>query len=92
MPLPDYGQSLLRAIQTMAARLVLDSTSNSLQVIDFVHHEVHEGDTYQASFKTADGAPLADNARPSGAAIRAASGVVRCNRTSMVVPLSVRLG
>ena len=62
MPLPDYGQSLLRAIQAMAARLVLDPTSNSLQVIDFVHHEVHEGDTYQASFKTPDGAPLADNA------------------------------
>lgn len=30
--------------------------------IDYVHHKVHEGDTWESSYKTPDASPIADNA------------------------------
>jgi len=43
-------------------RANVDSIVGALQAITVLHHETHEGNTFFVSFKTADGAPLADNA------------------------------
>lgn len=40
----------------------LDEVTQKPILIDFVHHEVHEGNTFQACQKTADDSPVADNA------------------------------
>lgn len=42
--------------------LSVDEITSALTVIDTVHHEVHEGETFQACYKTPDASPLADNA------------------------------
>jgi hypothetical protein len=39
-----------------------DRVTGALTTIDYPHHEIHEGSTFLASFKSADGAPIADNA------------------------------
>lgn len=39
-----------------------DELTKQLIVIDFVHHEIHEGDTFQASQKSAEGSDIADDA------------------------------
>lgn len=39
-----------------------DATTNALVVIDSVHHRIHEGQSHITSYKTPDGAPLADDA------------------------------
>lgn len=41
--------------------LGIDDITNSLQMIDVVHHEIHEGETYQASYKSPDASNIADN-------------------------------
>lgn len=38
-----------------------DDISGGVIVVDFAHHEVHEGHMYQSSFKSAEGADIADN-------------------------------
>lgn len=38
-----------------------DEITDSLVTIDIVHHETHEGEMFIASYKNADGAPVADN-------------------------------
>ena len=43
-------------------RRALDEVTQKPILIDFVHHEVHEGNTFQASQKTADASPIADDA------------------------------
>ena len=43
-------------------RRALDEVTQKPIFIDFVHHEVHEGNTFQASQKSADGSPIADDA------------------------------
>ncbi len=40
----------------------LDEVTQKPILIDFVHHEVHDGNTFQASQKTADASPIADDA------------------------------
>ena len=40
----------------------VDDIVHSLQVIDVLHHEIHEGNTFFISFKTANAAPIADDA------------------------------
>ena len=40
----------------------LDEVTQKPVFIDFVHHEVHDGNTYQACQKSADGSPIADDA------------------------------
>jgi len=42
--------------------LLTDETTNALAIIPVVHHEVHEGKTFQTSYKTPDASPLADDA------------------------------
>lgn len=42
--------------------LLVDEVTGALAVIDTVHHEIHEGEMVVVSYKSADGAPLADNA------------------------------
>jgi hypothetical protein len=39
-----------------------DETTGALTIITVPHHEIHEGETHLCSYKTPDGAPLADNA------------------------------
>jgi len=39
-----------------------DDITDALTTIDIFHHEAHEGELFSVSYKTADGAPLADNA------------------------------
>lgn len=39
-----------------------DEITGATVTIPVVHHEVHEGETFQVSYKTPDAAPLADNA------------------------------
>jgi len=73
---PDSMQTRYRDMsdgthaQVMAVH-VLNPSSNeftfgeitgALVTIDLVHHEVHEGEFYSVSYKTADASPLADNA------------------------------
>lgn len=38
-----------------------DEITGALVTIPVVHHEVHEGETFTSSYKSADGAPVADN-------------------------------
>jgi len=40
----------------------LDEVTQKPIFIDFVHHEVHDGNTFQTCQKSADGSPIADNA------------------------------
>lgn len=47
---------------TGAIGRALDEVTQKPIFIDFVHHEVHEGNTYQACQKSADGSPIADDA------------------------------
>ena len=42
--------------------LLVDDIIGALATINTVHYEVHEGDTYQASYKSPEGADIADNA------------------------------
>lgn len=42
--------------------LLTDETTGALATISVFHHQVHEGDTFQASYKTPDANPLADDA------------------------------
>jgi len=39
-----------------------DDITGALNAIDIVHHEIHEGEFFSVSFKTADAGPIADNA------------------------------
>ena len=39
-----------------------DEITGALVTLDVVHHEVHEGEFFSVSYKTADGVPLADDA------------------------------
>jgi len=41
--------------------LLVDSTVGALSVIDTIHHEIHEGVAFEASYKSPDGSELADN-------------------------------
>jgi len=41
--------------------LLVDSTVGALSVIDTIHHEVHEGEAFEASYKSPDGAEIADD-------------------------------
>ena len=43
-------------------RAGVDDIVHSLQVISVLHHEIHEGNTFFASFKTVDATPIADDA------------------------------
>ena len=43
-------------------RRALDEVTQKPIFISFVHHEIHEGNTFQACQKTADGSPIADDA------------------------------
>jgi len=36
--------------------------TTTMVVIDYAHHKVHEGDTWESSYKTPDASPIADNA------------------------------
>jgi len=45
-----------------SGRRAEDPSTGALSIIRFVHHEVHEGNTFQASYKSPDAAPIADNA------------------------------
>ena len=42
--------------------LLVDEITGASVSIPVVHHEIHEGETFEVSFKTPDGTPLADNA------------------------------
>ena len=44
-----------------AQALLVDDIIGSLATINTVHYEVHEGDTYQTSYKSPEGADIADN-------------------------------
>lgn len=48
--------------QILNERLVMDSVTGGLEVIDTVHSEVHEGETFTASYKTPDASPIANDA------------------------------
>ncbi len=39
-----------------------DQITGAVVTIPVVHHEIHEGETFSASYKSADGAPIADDA------------------------------
>ena len=56
------GQSVIVAGASGEAR---DDIAGQVIFIDFVHHEVHEGSTFQASYKTPDASPRAGNAQPA---------------------------
>ena len=45
-----------------AGRGAEDESTGALSTISFVHHEVHEGNTFQASYKSPNAAPVADDA------------------------------
>lgn len=42
--------------------LLVDEVDNALVTVDFPHHEVHEGNTFLAFWKSPDGSDVADNA------------------------------
>jgi len=41
--------------------LSVDSVGLALTVIDYVHHEIHKGNHFSASYKTPDASPIGDN-------------------------------
>lgn len=41
--------------------LLVDDITGALATIPVVHHEVHEGDTFQVSYKSPDDTPIADD-------------------------------
>lgn len=42
--------------------LLSDEITGALATISTVHHEIHDGDTFQSSWKSPDASPIADNA------------------------------
>jgi hypothetical protein len=65
-PLTDYEQTM-RPVIVISGR---DGTvaeydviaTNTAVGIDYPHHKVHEGDTWESSYKSPDASPIADNA------------------------------
>lgn len=47
---------------TGSQSLLTDDISGALVAVDFAHHEIHEGDTFQVSYKSPDASPIGDNA------------------------------
>ena len=54
--------SLQQIFDRLGIRLPVDEVTGGLKTIDTVHAEIHEGETFVASYRTADGAPANDNA------------------------------
>ncbi len=54
--------SLQQIYDRLGVKLPSDSVTGNLVTIDAVHSRVHKGETFIASYRTADGAPAADNA------------------------------
>lgn len=45
-----------------AQALLTDDITGSLVILDAPHHEIHEGETFQVSYKSPDASPVGDNA------------------------------
>ena len=58
----DSTHALVVATYETAYILSLDEITGALNVIDTVHHEIHEGEFFSVSYKAPDGAPIADDA------------------------------
>jgi len=56
------GDGVIRLADTGGTDLVTDDVTGTLATIDLVHHEVHEGETFQSSYKSPDDGAIADNA------------------------------
>jgi hypothetical protein len=60
-PMHVTGTVALAATEDEGTLFTLDETTGALLGIDVPHHEIHEGESHLASYKTPDASPLADN-------------------------------
>ena len=58
----DSTHALVLATFDIAHAFEFDEIAGALNVIDIVHHEIHEGEFFSVSYKAPDASPIADNA------------------------------